>query len=225
MNKTLNIWDRFLSLIQLIIMVLGIILIQQITLIPLESTINIPEKGVQLVLTIITIMLQAVFFFAVYKISERYSWKNKKVSRKKFFILLTVGIISVIIIQCGTSWLQNAGIITESRDQNIALHVFEENPVGFYILVCFLGPISEELIFRGFLINKFINIFGYSITSKIISAICSSLIFAAMHNQNSLINFFPFMLVGILLSTLYIQSEKIIIPVIVHICLNLYTAI
>lgn len=84
MNKTLNIWDRFLSLIQLIIMLLGIILIQQITLIPLESTINIPEKGVQLVLTIITIILQAVFFFAVYKISERYSWENKKVSRKKF---------------------------------------------------------------------------------------------------------------------------------------------
>lgn len=221
MNRNFNFWENLLALIELLFLLMGIILLQQITLIPLESTTIMTGKGMQTLLAMISILLQIVFIYAIYKSYTSTAWPIHKIYKNQILILIIIGIISVIIIQYGTSWLQHIGILTETKSQDYAFNVLKKNPIGFYILVCILSPISEEFIFRGFLINKFINIFGYSLTNKITAILLSSVTFATMHNPTSLVDLFPFILVGILLAILYVFSGKIIIPITIHIFLNL----
>lgn len=221
MNINFNFWRNFSAIIELLFLLIGIILLQQITLIPLESTTILTTKGVQILLTIISVILQTILIYAIHKSYTKTSWPIHKISKNKILILILIGIISVIILQYGTSWLQHSGILTETKSQDTAFNVLKKNPIGFYILICILGPVSEEFIFRFFFINKFINILGYSLTSKISAILLSSLIFAIMHNPTSIVDLCPFILVGILLSILYVFSGKIFIPITIHIFLNL----
>lgn len=221
MDRNFNFLEKILALINLLFFLMGIILLQQITLIPIETTTILTGKGVTFLLTVISVILQSIFIYALYQIYTKTDLHTYKISKNQIFMLIIIGMISVIFIQCGTSWLQHIGILTETQTQENTFKVLQKNPIGFYILVCILGPTSEEFIFRYFFINKFITIFGHSLISKIIAIFFSTLSFAIMHNPTSFVDLFPFILVGLLLGTLYVFSGKIGIPVVTHIFLNL----
>lgn len=81
------------------------------------------------------------------------------------------------------------------------------------ILVAVLGPIGEEIFFRGFMYKAIRNRFGVSR-----ALILSAAIFAALHNNP--VGFFPIMALGMLLAYLYEKSDSLIPSITAHIIHN-----
>jgi hypothetical protein len=81
------------------------------------------------------------------------------------------------------------------------------------ILVAILGPIGEEIFFRGFMYKAIRNRFGVRI-----GLILSAALFAGLHNN--LIGFLPIMALGMLLAYLYEKSGSLIPSITVHIIHN-----
>jgi membrane protease YdiL (CAAX protease family) len=78
------------------------------------------------------------------------------------------------------------------------------------IIIILIGPIVEELFFRGFLLNR------WTVKWNIRRAIfTSSLIFCLFHD-----NIIGTFVVGIVMSTLYIKTRTLVIPIICHILNN-----
>lgn len=76
-----------------------------------------------------------------------------------------------------------------------------------------LAPILEEVIFRRVIFKSI-----YFKTNFIIASICSSIIFALVHFD--LTHTGTYILIGMLLCYLYIKSDRLIVPILVHMALN-----
>lgn len=81
------------------------------------------------------------------------------------------------------------------------------------ILIAILGPIGEEIFFRGFMYKAIRNKVGISC-----ALILSAAIFAGLHNN--IIGFFPIMALAILLAHLYEKSGSLIPSITAHIIHN-----
>jgi membrane protease YdiL (CAAX protease family) len=81
-------------------------------------------------------------------------------------------------------------------------------------LVCIIGPVTEEVFFRGFVLTGFIHHFGISR-----SVALSSAVFAVCHIDPGV--FVPFFLTGMLLSWLYINTGSIWPSVVAHMAQNM----
>lgn len=81
------------------------------------------------------------------------------------------------------------------------------------VLACLVGPVAEELLFRGV-------VFGLlrRYSSRGIAILASSALFAALHTN--LIGFFPIVALGGLLAVLYERSGSLAGPIAVHIAHN-----
>ncbi|MBI3324737.1 MAG: CPBP family intramembrane metalloprotease [Candidatus Omnitrophica bacterium] len=77
------------------------------------------------------------------------------------------------------------------------------------VLACIVGPIAEEVLFRGVLFATL-----RVSTSRFIAVLVSSAVFAAVHTN--LIGFLPILLLGCLLATLYERSGSLLSPIAVH---------
>ena len=85
--------------------------------------------------------------------------------------------------------------------------------VGSFIATVFISPISEELIFRGVLLNRF-----KLVMPTLISVLVTSLFFASMHPFGSIISAFIF---AICMAILYLKTDNIIVPIFAHFLNNL----
>ncbi len=80
--------------------------------------------------------------------------------------------------------------------------------VGGFVATVMISPISEELIFRGVVLNR-LKIF----VPTIIAILISSLAFAALHPYGSIISAFIF---AFCMSILYLKTENILVPISAH---------
>jgi hypothetical protein len=80
-----------------------------------------------------------------------------------------------------------------------------------------IGAILEELLFRGYLINRLLDLFGDSSKSKIIVVILASIVFGFIHFYQGLHGVITASIFGIFQCTLYLLNKrKLLIPMIVH---------
>jgi membrane protease YdiL (CAAX protease family) len=96
--------------------------------------------------------------------------------------------------------------------------------IVFSFAVCVIGPIAEELFFRGILFRIFIRKgFGETRRNVVIGIITSSALFGIAHLDitQGTTAFFG----GVLLSTLYYMSGKILVPIICHMTNNTLTTV
>ena len=147
------------------------------------------------------------------KIKEDIFTKNK--SSKMFILLGTIscigiGMISSIIYLIYSTIIKHYGIIIPEPDfsfptQSIYL-------ILFLIYVCLLGPILEEIIFRGFIL-KSMQKYG-----NLTAIIVSSILFSMFHLN--LVQFVNPVLMGIVLAFITIKSKSIVPSIIAHIFNN-----
>lgn len=80
----------------------------------------------------------------------------------------------------------------------------ESGPALFVagIIVLFVAPFVEEIFFRGFMLQGFVNDLG-----KYVGAILTAVLFAAFHLEFG--SFIPVIILGIILSVLFIRSKSI----------------
>ena len=87
----------------------------------------------------------------------------------------------------------------------------------FALAAMFIAPITEEIIFRGFLLNAGM---WYGNTEKWIAIILSSLLFSTMHYQyESITTFILIFIVGVIFCLVRIGFRLLIAPIALH-CIN-----
>lgn len=114
-------------------------------------------------------------------------------------------------------WL---GYGIETEPQIAAQWIAESNSIPFLVImgvmVVITAPISEELVFRGFL-YRFLRERG----SVWVALIISSLLFGVLHA--SLHSFLPLFFIGLLLVKLYEETKDIRTPILFHLFFNLFS--
>ncbi|OAT44896.1 putative inner membrane protein [Proteus hauseri ATCC 700826] len=84
----------------------------------------------------------------------------------------------------------------------------------FVLSIIFIAPITEEIIFRGFLLNAGM---WYGNTGKWIAIITSSLLFSTIHTQyHSLSTFTLIFIMGIIFCQVRISTHSLIAPIVLH---------
>lgn len=85
--------------------------------------------------------------------------------------------------------------------------------IGGFIASVLISPISEELIFRGVILNRL-----KESLPVVIAILMTSLLFAALHTYGSIISAFVF---GMCMSILYLKTENIFVAIFAHFLNNL----
>lgn len=104
------------------------------------------------------------------------------------------------------------GFYAQSMSLSQALPV-----LGTFVSTVIISPISEELIFRGVLLNRL-----KLITPAIFAVLVSSLLFGALHSFGSIISAFVF---AVCMAILYIKTENICVPILAHFLNNFFAEI
>ncbi|GAA0483059.1 hypothetical protein IRB23M11_09570 [Alkalibacterium sp. m-11] len=90
----------------------------------------------------------------------------------------------------------------------------EDLPVFYlFIVAVIFAPVVEEIVFRGYLLNKWVDKYG---VNK--GIIFSSVVFMAIHLQSL---FIPQLLVGLVCGVTYVKYNNLIYPIIAHALYNL----
>lgn len=92
---------------------------------------------------------------------------------------------------------------------------FSAHDIFFYLLLMLFVGMAEELMCRGFLLGRMLNVGMH----PLLALVLSSLVFAAMHLGNDGITWFAFVnlvLAGILLGATYLYTRNLAFPIILH---------
>lgn len=107
----------------------------------------------------------------------------------------------------------DAGMIAEYRSTRDDGSLF-----FFLVVVCIVGPITEELAIRGFLFRGW----SESVVGPIGAIVLSSALWGAYHFQYDLFGRFEIFVIGLVLCYFRRRSGSTLLPVVVHSTLNFY---
>jgi hypothetical protein len=149
------------------------------------------------------------------KIKIRKDIFSKNKSPKMFILLGTIscigiGMISSMFYLIYSTILMIFGLTIPEPDFSFPKQ--SEYLALFLIYVCFLGPVLEEIIFRGFIL-KSMQKYG-----NLTAIIVSSILFSMFHLN--LVQFVNPILMGIVLAFIAIKSKSIVPSIIAHIFNN-----
>lgn len=92
---------------------------------------------------------------------------------------------------------------------------------AFFLLalsIMFIAPITEEIIFRGFLLNAGM---WYGNVGKWVAILLSSLLFSVVHVQyESIITFILIFIIGVIFCLVRIRTRSLIAPIVLHCLYN-----
>lgn len=140
--------------------------------------------------------------------------KPINISAKEF---LSLFLVSVSLMQFGSYISQLLSGAYSSifgyEIQNSTSDTIEAWPIWLvFLLVVIIGPLVEEFIFRRLLIDR-LSVFGDK------TAILISSVAFALHHGN-LFQFFSAALLGLVLGYIYVKTNKLFFPVLMHAILN-----
>ncbi len=136
---------------------------------------------------------------------------------------LTIWVISGVFLTFGGQMVANVieiellGIKPGSENTHLIVELTKMNPI-FLLLPAIIGPIVEELVFRKVLfggLRRKMNIH--------VAAVISSLIFAVFHAE--LEHLLVYFVIGLIFVFLYVKTNRIIVPMLVHMSMNTITVL
>ncbi|MYL35744.1 CPBP family intramembrane metalloprotease [Pontibacillus yanchengensis] len=138
--------------------------------------------------------------------------KNLPISKLLGWSLL--GIILAYVAQIIAGLIEMGLGIPQASENTQQLMNFAKSMPIFILIITVLAPILEELLFRKVLFGSI-----YKKTNFIIAALISSLIFAVVHMD--LMHTIKYTAMGLVFAFLYVQTKRIIVPIIAHMAMNL----
>lgn len=179
----------------------------------LSQNINIsPNKTALLIFSgdifIIIIMCFILFYFKNLRIHQEF--KLKLFPIKKLLVILPLGIGIAIFFSIFANLILRMMSIPMSYNVKIQTQM---NSIYAYLVIILIGPIAEELVFRGFLFNyldKKVN--------RVYAIILSSIVFAISHGDYRQGLYVIFL--GIGLALIYIYTDSILGNILLHIIAN-----
>ncbi|MFH1406949.1 MAG: type II CAAX endopeptidase family protein [Candidatus Omnitrophota bacterium] len=168
-----------------------------------------------------TVVVVVILYFVILKyrrklsalgVSFAKSFRNIISGIGGYLSLLPVLAAALVLV----NFLSNVFKYTPKPERVIALFLKEQRPlVLFYLvlLVAVIGPVAEEIFFRGFLYPALRNKIGRP------SAVAASgILFSLLHTNLS--GLLPISILGMLLAYLYERTGSLMAPVAVHILHN-----
>lgn len=167
---------------------------------------------------ILLLMESGVLFLAVLHLKV---FEGRKIMQFKwqprYFIYLLLGYIISYMSDFLLSYFIPSSSNQISLNETIEMIGRQELPY-FLLIVCFIGPIAEELIYRGVLMTTFFkNSPWYG------DILLSAIIFGCIHINFSLtpLAFFIYASGGLILALLYRMTKNLYYPIVLHILINI----
>lgn len=164
-----------------------------------QHSLNIFINKYKLVIVFITFITLVPFLLKKVKI--------KSINKKNIFFYILIGIcisLSYNLLLCGLNKIVYFTNLYDSISKNIVVDL---------ITTGILGPILEELIFRGIIYNKL-----KIIHKPLVATLLTGLIFGLMHGN--LVQFIYTFFFNIILIKSYEKEDNILIPIIIHVSAN-----
>jgi uncharacterized protein len=109
------------------------------------------------------------------------------------------------------------GITQGSENTSNIMDAVREVP-AFVLIVVVFAPVLEEIIFRKILFGEI-----YKRTNFFVAVLISALVFGAVHGD--FLHLLQYFVMGIVFAALYVQTKRIIVPIITHSLMNLMVVI
>lgn len=156
-----------------------------------------------------------------YNINYKHSFKLKWVGIWKTIKYVIGSYILFIIIMLFIqiiSILTNVNIPGIGKQENI-LQLFGSGFINItiaFVIIVFIGPIIEEIFFRGYILQGAIHTFGKNIGNLI-----TAFIFGIIHLEFQV--FIPLFILGIIINNIFIKTNSLYPAIIFHVCNNCIT--
>ncbi|MCK4518724.1 MAG: CPBP family intramembrane metalloprotease [Candidatus Omnitrophica bacterium] len=181
---------------------------------------ELSRMALSLSISYLLILSLLIYFIVIkYKQKMRVLGLNVRNFFKNVFLGAAgyIAFIPLLILAAYVSFLL-ASFFNIGPEENPLLNVFqiEGRPallVYFVVCICLLGPVVEEIFFRGFLYKALKKSFGV-----LPAVVVSSVFFAWLHM--TFIGFLPIMVLGLLLAYLYEKNGTLIPSITIHIIHN-----
>ena len=159
------------------------------------------------------VLLSAVIYLLVFAGKKTFHFK----CQLRYFIYLLLGYIILYMSDFLFSYLLSPSSNQISLNETVEMMGRQELPY-FLLMVCFIGPIAEELIYRGVLMTTFFkNSPWYG------DVLLSAIIFGYIHINFALtpLAFFIYASGGVILALLYRKTHSLYYPILLHILINM----
>lgn len=182
-------------------------------------------------LTFISILTDGLLYFAFYKITMRQMEKqslstealskpgpkNMKALLKITGITLLLALMAFTFIQfilTAVSFVPPLFDIIMPYIMDVSFAEVEISYIYIFITAVIFAPLVEEVVFRGYLMNKWVDKYGMNKGIWF-----SSLIFMIVHFQSL---FIPQLLLGLFCAIIYAKYKNLFYPIIAHALYNLF---
>ena len=159
------------------------------------------------------VLLSAAIYLLVFAGKKTFHFK----CQLRYFIYLLLGYIILYMSDFLFSYLLSPSSNQISLNETVEMMGRQELPY-FLVIACFIGPIAEELIYRGVLMTTFFkNSPWYG------DVLLSAIIFGYIHINFALtpLVFFIYASGGLILALLYRMTKNLYYPILVHILINI----
>lgn len=174
---------------------------------------------IQVTLYIILGITSIFIFNDLYKKSIN-EWKTK--SEKNIKWLIAIFIINIILTALATIPISIISPEYESLNSNNIFEAIKIIPAPLILIsLGILGPMVEEIIFRGILVGKLKKYIPTAIC-VIISSVLFMLIHIHIFTIEEFLYYLPFIFTGIVYSILFVKNENITLPMILHVLNNFF---
>ncbi len=166
-----------------------------------QQNLNLFISKYKLLISFITFVILIPFLL------KKVTIKKESIDKKKIFFYILIGIcvsLSYNLLLCGLNKIVYFTNLYDNVSQNIVVNL---------ITTGILGPILEELIFRGIIYNKLKSIHKHSV-----AAIITGLIFGLLHGN--LVQFIYTFFFNFILIKSYEKENNLLIPIIIHVSAN-----
>lgn len=195
----------------------GLILLQQLPLLIVGIFVTLPKanRTPQLVTLVGWLFLGLTILITWFMWRRYQAIKDPRyatgMNTQKWWTVLIAFVVMILTNNLTVPFIQPTG------NGNVEALTELLQTLGLYMIpyVVFLGPIMEELLFRGFLMNWFFT------KRPVFSVLTSALLFGLMHGITDPIYFLSKALLGLVLAIVYVRNQNIKSTITLHILNNL----
>lgn len=214
-------WHYIGNIAEMIVVLFFEAVLEGFYFLPNRSHFNFPGRAV--VLALITVVALAIAFW-LYKrqLRDNNEWgfnRSPHWDARRIGIAL-LGTVLLFFASAALLYLiQKNGGGSTSQNQAALDRLAKKGNINLYkIMVAFLAPFLEEIIFRGMFFNTFFT--KPSKLNKWLGIIVSAFVFAYLHDRTFTQFFFVYWALGLILGWIYMQTKDLRYSMLAHMLYN-----
>ena len=179
---------------------------------------NIPFVVLTAIITIIALLLVFYFYCLQLRRSNEQNYNSKPHWQIRKVLLSLLGAIMLIFVSATIQLALGFNTNQTSTNQNLLDQISYQAGYFFPVMVIIVGPIFEEIIFRGLFFNTFFN--KNTSSNKWLGILLSGLIFGYAHDPGLTKYLLVYWALGCVLAWVYTTSKDLRYSILSHMIFN-----